>query len=337
MTLIAKVMPQHAEEIREKRILTEEEGLEYLANIHRLTHLGPKKMTELVNKSPYHIPRLQKTAEDLVIGSDNGPAFVAQMLPLWTFAVLLGAVASERRYVCRRDRLAVWLFPEGCDSPMAWSRTGGSVVCHHSRSDRCDTDSIVNPTGVAGISCASYSDLALASSCISMKGPWVGGGCPQTGRYADRYSGKTSRASQKCHLSTGEAGNFARWRYQVAVTLSRQKVIGHILASLFGNRKDSKQYEIFEGSLQPGKTLTHEIDSYVDAGDLQKVRFIWYNSVISPTLPKMEALKITTERDGGRVFNFYSSNTMREDVLLTLTSCEEPVDKGPQRVAANKT
>ena len=47
-------------------VLTEEEGLEYLTNIHHLTHLGPKKMTELVNRSPYHIPRLQKAVEDLV-------------------------------------------------------------------------------------------------------------------------------------------------------------------------------------------------------------------------------------------------------------------------------
>lgn len=66
MTLVIKTTPQLVEEITEKKILTEEEGLEYLTNIHHLTHLGPKKMTELVNRSPYHIPRLQKAVEDLV-------------------------------------------------------------------------------------------------------------------------------------------------------------------------------------------------------------------------------------------------------------------------------
>jgi hypothetical protein len=66
MTLVMKTTPQLVEENTEKRTLTEEEGLDYLASIHRLTHLGLKKMTELVNRSPYHIPRLQKALEDLV-------------------------------------------------------------------------------------------------------------------------------------------------------------------------------------------------------------------------------------------------------------------------------
>ena len=66
MTLVIKTTPQLVEENTEKRILTEEEGLEHLANIHCLTHLGLKKMAELVNRSPYHIPRLQKAVEDLV-------------------------------------------------------------------------------------------------------------------------------------------------------------------------------------------------------------------------------------------------------------------------------
>ena len=65
-TLVIKTTPQLVEENTEKRTLTEEEGLDYLASIHRLTHLGLKKMTELVNRSPYHIPRLQKAVEDLV-------------------------------------------------------------------------------------------------------------------------------------------------------------------------------------------------------------------------------------------------------------------------------
>ena len=66
MTLVIKTIPQLVEENTEKRTLTEEEGLDCLTNIHCLTHLGLKKMAELVNRSPYHIPRLQKAVEDLV-------------------------------------------------------------------------------------------------------------------------------------------------------------------------------------------------------------------------------------------------------------------------------
>ena len=66
MTLVIKTMPQLAEEETERKVLTEEEGLKYLADIHHLTHLGSKKMIKLVSRSPYHILGLQKAAEDLV-------------------------------------------------------------------------------------------------------------------------------------------------------------------------------------------------------------------------------------------------------------------------------
>ena len=49
MTLVMKTTPQLVEENTEKRTLTEEEGLDSLTNIHCLTHLGLKKMAELVN------------------------------------------------------------------------------------------------------------------------------------------------------------------------------------------------------------------------------------------------------------------------------------------------
>jgi hypothetical protein len=66
MTLVIKNAPQTVEGRTEKRVLTEEEGLKYLADIHYLTHLGAKKMIKLVSRSPYHIPGLQQAAEGLV-------------------------------------------------------------------------------------------------------------------------------------------------------------------------------------------------------------------------------------------------------------------------------
>lgn len=38
----------------------------------------------------------------------------------------------------------------------------------------------------------------------------------------------------------------AGWRYKANVTLSGKKVGGHVLISLFGNKGNSKQYEIFK-------------------------------------------------------------------------------------------
>lgn len=55
------------------------------------------------------------------------------------------------------------------------------------------------------------------------------------------------------------------------------------------------------GSLKPGNNHSNEIDSDVDVGDLQKVKFIWYNNVINITLPKVGASRITVTRSDGRV------------------------------------
>jgi ribonuclease HI len=66
MTLVIKKVLQMVKGRTEKRVLTEEEGLKYLADIHRLTHLGAKKMIKLVSRSPYHIPGLQQVTEGLV-------------------------------------------------------------------------------------------------------------------------------------------------------------------------------------------------------------------------------------------------------------------------------
>ncbi|XP_013371212.1 PREDICTED: pancreatic triacylglycerol lipase isoform X1 [Chinchilla lanigera] len=197
-----------------------------------------------------------------------------------------------------------------------WEGTRDFAACNHLRSYKYYTDSILNPSGFAGFSCASYSSFT-SNKCF----PCASGGCPQMGHYADRFSGKTSGNFQKFYLNTGDTSNFSRWRYQVAVTLSGRKVTGHVLVSLFGNGGNSKQFEIYKGSLQPGNSHTNEIDSDVDVGDLQKVKFVWYNNVINPTLPKVGASRITVTKNDGRVFNFCSQDTVREDVLLTLTPC----------------
>lgn len=55
------------------------------------------------------------------------------------------------------------------------------------------------------------------------------------------------------------------------------------------------------GTLEPDSTHSNEFDSDVDVGDLQKVKFVWYNRVINPTLPRVGASKIMVERNDGKV------------------------------------
>ncbi|XP_062069973.1 pancreatic triacylglycerol lipase isoform X3 [Lepus europaeus] len=198
-----------------------------------------------------------------------------------------------------------------------WEGTRDFVACNHLRSYKYYADSIVNPNGFAGFSCASYTAFTQ-NKCF----PCSNGDCPQMGHYADKFSRKTSGVGQTFYLNTGESSNFARWRYQVAVTLSGRTVTGHVLVSLYGSKGNSKQYKIFTGFLKPGDTHVNEFDSDVDVGDVQKVKFVWYNNVINPTLPKVGASQITVEQNDGRVeFKFCSTDTVREDNLLTLSPC----------------
>ncbi|KAM6184544.1 pancreatic triacylglycerol lipase [Rhynchocyon petersi] len=197
-----------------------------------------------------------------------------------------------------------------------WEGTRDFVACNHLRSYKYYSDSILNPDGFAGFPCASYASFT-ANKCF----PCPSEGCPQMGHYADRFSGKTNGVSQVFYLNTGEASNFARYRYKVTVTLSGKKVTGHILVSLFGDKGNSKQYEIFKGTLNPTFTHSNEFDSDIEVGNLQKVKFLWFNNVINPTLPRVGASKIVVEMNDGTIFNFCSQETVREEVLLTLRLC----------------
>ena len=55
------------------------------------------------------------------------------------------------------------------------------------------------------------------------------------------------------------------------------------------------------GTLKPDNTESSEFDSDVEVGVLQKVKFLWYNNVINPTLPKVGASKISVETNNGQV------------------------------------
>ncbi|XP_068953671.1 pancreatic triacylglycerol lipase-like [Petaurus breviceps papuanus] len=197
-----------------------------------------------------------------------------------------------------------------------WEGTRDFVACNHLRSYKYYSDSILNPGGFSGYPCASYK-VFEANKCF----PCPSGGCPQMGHYADRFAGKTAAMGQVFYLNTGDASNFARWRYKVTVTLSGKKVTGKVVVSLFGSNGNSRQYEIYKGSLQPGYTHSNEFDSNFDVGTIQRVKFLWNNNVINPTLPRVGASTITVETSDGQTYNFCSKETVREDVLLTLDAC----------------
>ncbi|XP_074088003.1 pancreatic triacylglycerol lipase-like [Macrotis lagotis] len=197
-----------------------------------------------------------------------------------------------------------------------WEGTRDFVACNHLRSYKYYSDSILNPDGFSGFPCASYK-VFEANKCF----PCPSGGCPQMGHYADKYAGKTLSSGQVFYLNTGDASNFARWRYKVTVTLSGTKVSGKVVVSLFGSNGNSKQYEVVKGTLKPGDTHSNQFDSDFNVGTVQRVKFLWNNNIINPTLPRVGASMITIETSDGKMYNFCSKETVREDTLLTLNAC----------------
>ncbi|KAJ7325235.1 hypothetical protein JRQ81_018255 [Phrynocephalus forsythii] len=143
------------------------------------------------------------------------------------------------------------------------------------------------------------------------------------GHYADQFKDRATFGFTKLYLNTADARVFARWRYKVSITLSgKSSVRGYINVALYGTGGNTKQYQIFQGKLQPPKSYTEIIDVEIDVGSVNKVKFLWNNNIINPTLPRLGAAKITVQ-DGkdGNVYNFCGSETVREDVLQTLMPC----------------
>ncbi|XDA88425.1 hypothetical protein R6Z07F_017941 [Ovis aries] len=174
------------------------------------------------------------------------------------------------------------------------------------------SESILNPSGLSAYPCACYRDFE-SNKCF----PCPGEGCP------------TREEQQKFFLNTGDSSKFARWRYGVSITLSGRTATGQIKVALFGNKGNTCQYNVFNGIIKPGSTLSSEFNGDIDVGTIEKVKFLWNNNVANPTLPKVGAAKIAVQKGEEKTEEAHSfcsktvpcHDTVREDVLLTLMPC----------------
>uniref|UniRef100_A0A8C4JVT3 Triacylglycerol lipase n=1 Tax=Dromaius novaehollandiae TaxID=8790 RepID=A0A8C4JVT3_DRONO len=189
------------------------------------------------------------------------------------------------------------------------------VACNHLRSYKYYSDSIIFPDGFLGYACDSY-DVFETESCF----PCPEEGCPNMGHFADKFK-------KKNYFLWVQSGLlyffYIGWRYKVSVTLSgNSKVTGYVNIALYGSNGNTRQYQIFEGYLKPDNTHTKLIDVEINVGTVTKVKFLWNNNWINPTLPKLGAAKVTVQSgENGEEFHFCGSETVREDVLQTLTAC----------------
>ncbi|NXV55196.1 LIPP lipase, partial [Molothrus ater] len=172
-----------------------------------------------------------------------------------------------------------------------WEGTRDFIACNHLRSYKYYSDSIIYPDGFLGYPCPSY-NLFKDGTCF----PCPEDGCPTMGHYADRFKDKVKTEFTKLYLNTREAKDFPLWRYKVSVTLSgKSKVKGYVNVALYGTDGNTKQHQITEGTLKPDNTYTAYIDAEVNVGEVTKVKFLWNNNWINPTLPKLGAATITVE------------------------------------------
>ncbi|CAN0554321.1 unnamed protein product [Rangifer tarandus platyrhynchus] len=191
---------------------------------------------------------------------------------------------------CRKNALSQIVDLDGI-----WAGTRDFMACNHLRSYKYYSESILNPKGFTAYPCACYRDFQ-SNKCF----PCLDEGCPQMGHYADRYAGKTREEQQQFFLNTGDSSKFAHklccWRYGVSVTLSGRTATGQIKVALFGNKGNTRQYNVFNGIIKPGSTLSSEFDADIDVGTIEKVKFLWNNIVVNPTLPRVGAAKITMQK-----------------------------------------
>uniref|UniRef100_A0A8D0BH92 Triacylglycerol lipase n=1 Tax=Salvator merianae TaxID=96440 RepID=A0A8D0BH92_SALMN len=205
-----------------------------------------------------------------------------------------------------------------CNSNFLSTGTRDFVACNHLRSYKYYSDSITTPDGFLGYACAAY-NLFETGSCF----PCPKYGCPKMGHFADQYKDKINSELMKLYLNTADAKNFARWRYKLSVTLAgKSSVKGYINIALYGSGGNTKQYQIFQGKLKPGDTHINFTDFEINVGKVTKVKFLWNNDIINPTFPKLGAEKVLVEAgEDGYIYTFCGSETVREDVLQTLTPC----------------
>ncbi|XP_070287912.1 pancreatic lipase-related protein 2-like [Myotis yumanensis] len=199
-----------------------------------------------------------------------------------------------------------------------WEGTRDFAACNHLRSYKYYSSSILNPDGFLGYPCASYEEFQK-NGCF----PCPVTGCPKMGHYADQFQGNTSAVGQTFFLNTGASGNFARWRYRVAVTLAGKKTrSGSIRIALYGSNRNSGQYEIFSGSLKPRTKYVRDIDVDINVGKIQKVTFLWRKHGINLIWYKMGASRITVQSgEYGTEYKFCSCETVRHKRLQTLYPC----------------
>ncbi|GAB5578811.1 pancreatic lipase-related protein 2 [Prionailurus iriomotensis] len=232
-----------------------------------------------------------------------------------------------------------------------WEGTRDFVACNHLRSYKYYSSSITSPDGFLGYPCASYNDFQEGCPQMGHYADQFQGKTRAVGQTFFLNTGDSGNFTSPIILINGmkyndwhrlvmcsptlvaksmnqlteddRVGQNHCWRHRVSVTLAgKRKTSGYFRIALYGSNGNSKQYEIFKGSLQPHASHMRDIDVDINVGKIQKVKFLWNNHVINLIRPKLGASQITVQSgENGTEYNFCSNDTVSEDVLQSLYAC----------------
>lgn len=76
-------------------------------------------------------------------------------------------------------------------------------------------------------------------------------------------------------------------------------------------------FSVSRGIITPGSTHSNEFDADIDVGTIEKVKFLWNNNVVNPTLPKVGAAKITVQKGEDKT-EYVSLRLVPKDVCRDL-------------------
>uniref|UniRef100_A0A8C5WI38 Triacylglycerol lipase n=1 Tax=Leptobrachium leishanense TaxID=445787 RepID=A0A8C5WI38_9ANUR len=220
---------------------------------------------------------------------------------------------GEKMPGCKKNVLSKIIDLDGI-----WQGTRDFFACNHLRSYKYYTESITSREGFIGFKTNSQSSLNSGGGFPCPRGS----GCPLMGHYADNFTGVTS-SSQRFYLNTGEMKSFSRWRYKVTVQITASRdTKGYFNIALYGTSGNTRQYQIYSGSLRSGASHTAFIDVEADVGTLTRVKFLWDNNIINVLLPKVGATSVTVQYGkDGRSYRFCGNDRVKENVLQTLRLC----------------
>uniref|UniRef100_A0A8C9T6Y7 Triacylglycerol lipase n=1 Tax=Scleropages formosus TaxID=113540 RepID=A0A8C9T6Y7_SCLFO len=174
-----------------------------------------------------------------------------------------------------------------------WEGTRDFVACNHLRSYKYYNGSILNPEGFLGYPCSNGDVFDEFGRCF----PCADGACPFMGHHADKFHVPNGQEKLKFYLNTGDARPFGRYRYLLTVTIAGDRTVtGTMKVALYGTNGNTRQHEIHNGLLSPGKTYEAYIDAESDMDEVTRMKFIWSNKVINPLLPKFGATKMVLQR-----------------------------------------